>query len=299
MHVDGVPSKLRADRECDVTERAFPVLFQVRCQHRTCFLQLQQNPMKPMFPKHFVQRTSVATFAIQSSKLVSKMRRSVKQDLLLAVCSKMGDVIPLLTDAECDACVKFLKSIHATATQSVESVSSPAFQNLSLRELLTEKAVVAEEQGRKEKKTPKNPKAAAPSPRAPSERKASKRSLWGDGEVDEEVPVKKRSIKGKNGIKKPKVAKKQKKDTKIRDWDAKKHGVIVDVVKYDAGRDALIVDAKLSTHGRSKANRVHVRANDVDKISEEYWPKFVAYISEHEMPASFKATRFGASYAQK
>jgi hypothetical protein len=81
--------------------------------------------------------------------LSRKMRRSRKQDLLLAVCGKMGEVIPFLTDDECDACIEFLRNIHAAATQSIESVSSPAFQNLSLRELLTETIVVAEGQGRK------------------------------------------------------------------------------------------------------------------------------------------------------
>ncbi len=204
------------------------------------------------------------------------MRRSVKQDRLLAVCSKMGEVIPFLMDDECDACIEFLKDIYATATQSVESVSSPAFQNLSLRELLTEKAVVA--QGRKEKRT-----------RTPFERKASKRSL----EVDEGVPVKKRSTRGGNEIKKPKKHV-QKKDNKIRGWDAKKHGVIVDVVGCEAGRDALVVDAKLSEHGKSRVRRVYLSSVSVDKISEEYWPKLAAYFSEHEMPQSFEATRLGS-----
>jgi hypothetical protein len=65
------------------------------------------------------------------------MRRSEKQDLLLAVSSKMGEMIPLLTDDECDACIMFLKNTYDRATQRIESVASPALQNLSLRELLT------------------------------------------------------------------------------------------------------------------------------------------------------------------
>ena len=114
------------------------------------------------------------------------MRRSAKQDLLLAVCSKMGEVIPFLTDDECDACIKFLKETHANATRTADSVASPAFQNLSLRELFDEKIVVkAGGEKQREKKVPKLPKPSL-SPREPSQRRVRKRALWGEDEGEGE-----------------------------------------------------------------------------------------------------------------
>jgi hypothetical protein len=236
-------------------------------------------------PVQWQVEPNCSTNAINEIKKITQMRRSRKQELLLAVCGKMGEVIPLLTDNECDACINFLKKVHANATRSVESVPSPAFQKLSLRELLAKAGGEEEGQVRNEKKPQKKSK-SAPSPRPPSGKRASKRALW---EADDVVPVRKRSVK------KAKVAK----DYKVRAWDTKKHSVIVSGVRYDAGRDALVVDAKLSTHGRSKANRVFVRPEDVDRISEEYWPILEKCFVQQEVPASFKATRFGASYAKK
>jgi hypothetical protein len=224
------------------------------------------------------------------------MRRSAKQDLLLAVCSKMGEVVPLFTDEECEACVTFLKQKYAAATQSVESVASPAFQNLSLRELFSDKA---EDQERKEKKSAGKPK-VAPSPRAPSGRKARKRALWtedGDDDEDEEEVVKKSAVKNIKKQVDGKVVKKLEKDSDK--WNAEKHGVIVDVVKYDKERDALIVDAKLSAHGKSKIHRVAVSPVSVDKIGKEHWPKIAAYFAKHGVPAPFKETRVAAFRADK
>jgi hypothetical protein len=206
------------------------------------------------------------------------MRRSLKQDHLLAVCSKMGEVVPLLTDGECDACEDFLKNVYERATASVESVSSPAFQNLSLRELLIKKedeaggAAAKKTEGKKS--LGKSLQRRSVLPRAPSKRKVTrKRALWGDEGEEEEVAKKA-----------PQQA--------VQRWDAKKHGVIVDVVSHD--KDALIVDAKLSAHGRSKVHHVAVHPADIDEIEREYWPKMATCFKKHKLPASFAKTQFAA-----
>jgi hypothetical protein len=237
------------------------------------------------------------------------MRRSAKQDLLLAVCSKMGEVVPLFTDEECDACIAFLKQSYTKATQSVESVASPAFQKLSLRELLIEKAGVEGKVVQEKKKTPKKPKVAL-SPRASSKRAVRKRALWSEEEDDEEDrddaefdgSFQKKKAK-EELIKKPKenASKKPKKvrGELVKPWDAAKHGVVVGVVTYYKEADGLVVDAKVSAHGKSKVHRALVKPEVVDKIKEEHWPKMSEYFEKHDMPASFKATRFAKFCANK
>jgi hypothetical protein len=241
------------------------------------------------------------------------MRRSGKQDLLLAVCSKMGEVIPFLADEDCDACIQFLKKMHDAATQSVESVAfSPAFQKLSLRELLTtaEKADVkgtakAASEG---KKIPKAPKIAV-SPRASSTRVVRKRTLWsedddGNDERDAEFvrEFQKKAFKKQKELQitKPKKNDGLKKNgVQSQLWDAAKHSVVVGVESYDKTADALVVNAKVSAHGKAKVHRVLVKPEVIDKIKEENWPQMSVYFSEHEMPASFAASRFAKSCAKK
>ncbi len=142
------------------------------------------------------------------------------------------------------------------------------------------------------KKTPKQPK-VAPSPRASSRRAVRKRALWsewddGEGADDEEegeselVGKSKRKItkkpkpQGQGQIKKPRIMvhKKQKKNAglkkkgdQIKPWVAGKHCVVVGVQSFDKDADALVVNAKLSAHGRAKVHRVHVKPDVVDKKS--------------------------------
>ncbi len=232
-----------------------------------------------------------------------EMRRSQKQELLFAVCSKMGEVIPFFTDEECDACIDFLKKTYLAATESVQSLSSSAFQDLTLRELLTRKAELQNgpeaSVEAKEKKLPipkksKKPPKIAASPRAPSARKVHKRALWVDDDVEEgdedgNVEEKKKQIK----VQKPQERK------EFQRWDAEKHKIVLNVVAYDDRRDALVVNAKLSSHQRAKENRVYVYSADIDKIGKECWPNMEPYFVNHEIPPSFQASRFGTFCARK
>ncbi len=213
----------------------------------------------------------------------------------------MGEVIPLLTDKECEACIVFLKKMHEGATQSVESVASPAFQNLSLRELFTEKK--AGVKGSEKKTAQKKPAKIAPSPRSSSKRAVRKRALWSDddggGEGDDAEFVRefqkkafKRRQEKQQQIKKPKKNLIKKNGKQLKPWDPAKHGFVVSVDSYEKDADALVVNAKVSAHGKAKVHRVLVKPDVVDEISEEHWPRMSEYFAKHEMPASFGATRF-------
>jgi hypothetical protein len=241
------------------------------------------------------------------------MRRSEKQDLLLAVSSKMGEMIPLLTDEECDACVVFLRNTYDKATQRIESVASPALQNLSLRELLTaveEEAVVEGSLVSEKKKA----LGMTLSPRPSSKRAARKRALWSEGDEGEDdqgdaefvgeqklkkvKPPKVKVIKKliDKGVKKPKknVIKVEKngEQKQLKPWNSAKHSFVVGVEAYDKTAGALVVNAKVSAHGKAKVHRILVKPDVIDKISEEHWPQMSSFFAEHEIPASFEGTRF-------
>jgi hypothetical protein len=78
--------------------------------------------------------------------------------------------------------------------------------------------------------------------------------------------------------------------------------MLVGVVTYlYKEADGLAVDAKLSAHGKAKVHRVLVKPVDVDMINEEYWLRMSEYFEKekHDMPASFKGTRFAKFCAGK
>ncbi len=205
----------------------------------------------------------------------------------------MGEVVPFLTDEDCDACVASLKKTYAKATQSIVSVSSPALQNKSLRELLIGGEGVDGEKDSTAKKIKKDL-----APRSPSARKARKclveleedeEEQDGDGEF--RAPKSRTSVSGSKGPKKSKKA-------QVKRWNQEKHSVIVDAISYDDTHDAIVVDAKLSTHGKAATRRVLVYPADVDKISEEYWTELSSLFLNKDMPAAFKETRFAAFCAK-
>jgi hypothetical protein len=72
----------------------------------------------------------------------------------------------------------------------------------------------------------------------------------------------------------------------------------VDAGSYDNARDALVVNAKQSTHGRAATRRVLVYPEDVDKISEDCCTKLAALFLNKDMPAAFNRTRFAAFCAK-
>jgi hypothetical protein len=214
--------------------------------------------------------------------------RTVNQDLLLAVCNKMGEVIPLLTDSECGACIGFMKEMYGKATTRVEAVSSPAYQKLSLRELFTEKAAHAHAQAQTQAAQPEKKKKVKPA-RAPVPRVSRKRSPAWQGE-DEEGPA---APSPKKTVVKP-----QRQAQGLSVWDTRLHAVVVAAEAYDAGLEALVVRAKGSLHGRAKEHRVLLPASVVDQVRRGYWQMLRAALPV-ELPASFRGTAFGRADSER
>ncbi len=177
------------------------------------------------------------------------------------------------------------------------SLSSPACQNLSLRELLTEKVVGSRSgTGKPAKKLLTTPvKKVSASSHSSSKRQVRKRASWSGSGEDEE------DDKKESGTKKKKTTKRQakKKEGEKKDpkkWNPEKHSVyIVGAESFDTERDVMIVDAKASTHHRAKTNRVQIGADDIDEVKQVYWSMMAIVFAELEMPVSFEATRFASA----
>jgi hypothetical protein len=114
-------------------------------------------------------------------KSVNTMRRSVKQDRLLALCTKMSEVIMGLSDDECDACFSVFEAMYTAATAPL----LPSLDGVWVQEV--NKVPCDNEE---EKKSPVQEDAfiVCPTPCTPAKPRSSlKRSLVTDYEADDEL----------------------------------------------------------------------------------------------------------------